>query len=82
MKETFSEWFDKQPSYGLCDPPMNSDRALQFLTDYLLPENYYVAIPENKEQVNTAIVIEILYKYSKKFRKEVHKRNKKKGEKK
>lgn len=56
---------------GLCDPPMNDKLAITMLKNYLLGENWYVVIPENSEQCNTAIVHEILMKYSKEYRKEM-----------
>lgn len=65
-------WLDHEAKdCGLCDPPMKAQEAVDFLKDYLLGENWYVTIPENTEQCNSAIVWEILYKYSPKFRKEV-----------
>lgn len=36
MKETFTEWLRKQPDYGIFNPPMSSEKALDFLFDYLL----------------------------------------------
>lgn len=77
--KTLTEWLENDAKdCGLCDPPMKADQAIQFLKDYLLGENWYVTMPENGEQCNTAIVIEILYKYSSKFRKEVKQHKKKK----
>lgn len=63
---------------GLCDPPMKAELAIEFLKNYLLGENWYVTMPQNGEQCNIAIVIEILYKYSPKFRKELKQRKQKK----
>ena len=74
-----TDWIDHDAKdCGLCDPPMKADLAIQFLKDYLLGENWYVTMPQNGEQCNTAIVIEILYKYSPKFRKELKQHKKKK----
>ena len=36
MKETFTEWLRKQPDYGIFNPPMSSEKTLDFLFDYLL----------------------------------------------
>lgn len=36
MRETFTEWLRKQPDYGNFNPPMSSEKALDFLFDYLL----------------------------------------------
>ena len=67
-----TEWLDEQPDYGLCDPPMKAQVAFQYLVEYLIPD-YYVAMPESTEQLNTALVYEILSRYSKTFRKELRK---------
>lgn len=58
---------------GLMQPPMNAQKALDFLKDYLLSEDWYVVNPVNTEQCNTQLVHEILYKYSRKYRKEYNK---------
>lgn len=77
MKQSFTNWLDNEAiDCGLCDPPLEAQHALHFLTDYLLGENWYVAMPESQKQVNSVIVYEILYKYSRKFRKELKKRKK------
>lgn len=69
MKETFTEWLREQPDYGICNPPMSSEKALDFLFDYLLVDDYDPT-PEGAQQTNTYIVFKILMKYSKEFRKE------------
>lgn len=69
MKETFTEWLRKQPDYGNFNPPMSSEKALDFLFDYLLADNYD-PLPEKTQQTNTYIVFNILMKYSREFRKE------------
>ena len=63
---------------GLMQPPCKDGLALQFLKDYLLGMNWYVANPVNHEQCNTQMVHEILYKYSRQYRKE-YKRAMKRG---
>lgn len=70
--KSYVDWFteNKAPD-NLCDPPLDPQSALQFLCDYLLGEDWYVVMPESQKQVNSAIVDEILFKYSKQYRKEV-----------
>ena len=72
-----TEWINNQPDYGICNPPMSSDQALDFLFEYLIP-GHYDPIPESREQVNAHIVYAILVKYSKEFKREVHDYYKKK----
>ena len=76
--KSYVDWFieNKEPD-NLCDPPLDPQLALQFLCDYLLGEDWYVAMPESQKQVNSAIVDEILFKYSKQYRKEVKEYSKK-----
>ena len=64
-----TEWLNSQKDYGLCNPPMDAQTALNFLADYLeIPDN---VLPESVEQTNTYIVCEILDRYSKKYKKEM-----------
>jgi len=49
--------------YGICSPPMNAQVAVNELCRYFLGENWYTAMPESQEQVNTEIVFEIEEKY-------------------
>lgn len=73
----YMEWLrDEAKDCGLCDPPLNAQKAIHFLKDYLLGSDWYVSMPENAEQVNSAIVFAILEKYSRKFRKECRKHSK------
>lgn len=65
-----TEWIDNQPNYGVCNPPMDADLALDFLFEYLIPGNYD-PVPESRKQTNTHIVHEILMAYSKEYRREV-----------
>ena len=76
--KSYVDWFieNKEPD-NLCDPPLDPQLALLFLCDYLLGEDWYVAMPESQKQVNSAIVDEILFKYSKQYRKEVKEYSKK-----
>lgn len=45
--------------------------ALDYLRKYLLGEDWYVNDPIATEQVNAAVVNDILYKYSSRYRKEL-----------
>jgi hypothetical protein len=67
--EKLTDWVDGCESYGVFSPPMDAQTAVNFLQRYLLGEDWYT-INLNAEQANTEIVHEILYKYSKKYRKE------------
>lgn len=53
--------------------PVSTDpqEALQILCDLFLGEKWYVGFPLGVKQVNTLIVDEILYKYSRQYRKAV-----------
>ena len=57
-------------SCGMCPAPMEAQLALNILTDYLLGEDWYVAMPMNTKQVNACAVEQILDKYSKQWRKD------------
>lgn len=52
-------------------PPLDPQLALDFLTKYLLGDDWYVSIPMSTTQCNTEIVFAILQKYSKDFKKEL-----------
>ena len=45
-------------------------KALLFLEQYLLGEDYCIVNPMTNIQANSEVVHDILYKYSKKYRKE------------
>ncbi|MBQ4556532.1 MAG: hypothetical protein IJA60_02665 [Clostridia bacterium] len=67
----FTAWLKNDAEdCGMCDPPMEAQKAINFLKDYLLGENWYITMPESQQQVNTAIVFNILMKHSREFRKE------------
>lgn len=69
--QTFTDWLENDSiDCGIMSPPMEAEKALSFLTDYLLGENWYVVAPISPKQVNTNRVHEILWKYSKQYRKE------------
>ena len=70
-KKQFTYWLRHEAKdCGLMQPPLNDTLALDFLRDYLLGEDWYIVNPVNHEQGNTQLVHEILYKYSKEYRKE------------
>lgn len=74
---TFSEWLDQYwEDSDICPPPMHAQDALEILKDYLLGEDWYVALSMSTEQSNTLIVETILEKYSRKYRKELEDRGK------
>lgn len=62
---------------GITQPPLQAQKAVNFLKDYLLGENWYVTDPVKAEQCNTQIVHEILMKYSREYRKEYYRACKK-----
>lgn len=69
--QKFTEWLKNDSiDCGMCDPPLEPQKALNFLRDYLLGEDWYVVASESTKQVNTAVVFDILSEYSKEFRKE------------
>ena len=69
--QTFTDWLENDSiDCGIMSPPMEAEKALSFLTDYLLGENWYVVAPISPKRVNTNRVHEILWKYSKQYRKE------------
>ena len=69
--QTFTDFLENDSiNCGIMSPPMEDKKALEFLTDYLLGENWYVVDQISPKQVNTNRVHEILWKYSKQYRKE------------
>jgi hypothetical protein len=77
--EKITKWMEKQESYGIFLPPMEAQKAVDFLCQYLLGNNWCSPNPVSTRQINTEIVIEILYKYSSSFRKEVRRWKMKSG---
>lgn len=47
----------------LCDPPIEPREGIHILIDELLGEDWYVAMPENDNQVITQAIYQIIYKY-------------------
>lgn len=74
---TFTEWLDKNWEKDNMFPPcLDAQKAVDFLCDYLMGEDYYIVNPLSTAQANSEIVHDILYKYSKKYRKEYKRRQK------
>lgn len=70
-KNQFTYWLlHEAEDYGLMQPPLEAQRALDFLQKYLLGENWYIVNPVNVQQGNSQVVHEILMKYSRVYRKE------------
>ena len=71
---SFTEWLKlenaKDPD-NILPPELDFEKAIYFLKNYLLGEDWYVNYSESAKQINTDIVYNILRKYSKKFRKEL-----------
>lgn len=71
---SFTEWLklenSKDPGNTL-PPELDFEKAIYFLKNYLLGEDWYVNYSGSAKQINTDIVYNILRKYSKKFRKEL-----------
>ena len=67
--EIIRERDEEEGGYGI--PSLTGQECVHILKEYLLGEDWYTASATSPEQVNTVIVAEILYKYSKKYRKEV-----------
>lgn len=70
-KNQFTFWLKHEAEdCGIMQPPLNAQKAVHFLKDYLLGEDWYVVNPVNAEQCNSQTVHEILMKYSKDYRRE------------
>ena len=66
---------NRKPIRGrdICPIATEPQEALQILCDLFLGEKWYVGFPLGVKQVNTLIVDEILFKYSRQYRKAVKK---------
>ena len=73
-KETDKEIADRlfnltdKKDYGLCSPSMDAQTALNELSRYFLGEDWYSALSQTTEQVNTEIVYEIEKTYKSKIK--------------
>ena len=75
---TFNEWLDNNWEKNNMFPPvLEGQKALDFLKQYLLGEDWYSVNPISTKQINCEVVHDILYKYSKKYRKEIKTRERK-----
>lgn len=71
----YTEWLEQEMKENeLCPPSLPAQRAVDFLCNYLLGEDWYCVMPIHTEQVNAEIVQAILLKHSGKYRKEYKKR--------
>ena len=67
----YTEWLDENwDKNNMFPPSLNPQTALDFLQEYLLGEDYYIVNPMPNIQANCEVVHDILYKYSKQYRKE------------
>lgn len=70
----FQKWLDKNwEKDNMFSPSLDAQTALNFLESYLLGVDWYIVNPLTTSQANCEVVHEILYKYSKKYRKELKK---------
>jgi hypothetical protein len=70
-KKQFTYWLKHEAKdCGLMQPPLNAQKAVDFLQTYLLGEDWYIVNPVNCEQGNSQVVHEILMKYSPEYRRE------------
>lgn len=68
----FSEWIKEHYNKdNMCPPVLDPQEALDILQKYLLGEDWYIVDPITTGQANVNVVEEILYKYSKQYRKEI-----------
>lgn len=75
---TFNEWLDNNwEKNNMFPPALEGQKALDFLKQYLLGEDWYSVNPISTKQINCEVVHDILYKYSKKYRKEIKTRERK-----
>jgi hypothetical protein len=71
MKETLTDWLNARNNFGIFYPPMKAEEFVEFIKDYLLNENWYTVNPVSNEQVYTEILINVLDRYSMKYKKEM-----------
>lgn len=77
MENSFLQWQkDSWEENNLFPPELEPQKAIYFLVDYLLGEDWYFAEPVNAKQGNVYILHSILRKYSFKYRKELKKSEK------
>lgn len=54
---------EKWSKDDLCDPPTEPREGIHILIDELIGRDWYVAIPENDDQVITAAIYNIIRRY-------------------
>lgn len=62
-------------SYGVCPAPMSANVALEILSSYLLGDDFCINMTVSPDQANSVVVQNILFKYSKKWKKDHKKYN-------
>ena len=69
----YSDWVKENwEKDNILAPPLEAQEAINFLSNYLLGEDWYDSSgATHPEQVNARIVHEILYKYSPEYRGEI-----------
>lgn len=69
----FTNWLNANwEKDNMFPPELNAQKALDFLQQYLLGEDWYIVNPLSTGQANCEVVHDILYKYSRKYRKEAN----------
>ena len=78
----FSEWLDNNwRKDNIFPPALEAQEGIKFLQKYLLGEDWYIVNPLSSAQANCEVVHDILYKYSRKFRREMKRKKYRKWEK-
>ena len=62
-------------SYGVCPAPMSATVALDILSSYLLGDDFCINMTVSPDQATSVVVQNILFKYSKKWKKDHKKYN-------
>ena len=76
-EDSFMDWLlVNQDPNNIFPPPLDFEKAILFLKNYLLGKDWYVSYPGSAKQITTDIVYNILKTYSKDFRKEIKMENK------
>lgn len=71
-ENSFVQWLvDNSDPHNLFSPELDYDKAIHFLRAYLLGEDWYSCSAGNGKQINCDIVDSILFRYSRKYRREL-----------
>ena len=74
MKKLFTKWMSENwEKDNMLPPSLDPQEAINFLEQYLLGDDWHIVNPLRTSQANVVVVHEILYKYSKKYKKECKK---------